>query len=57
MVKYVSNIKPITAAADTISTNEYAIKFKFSSGSGTTETYKLIVNYNNGNVIYKSFEK
>ncbi len=42
---------------DTISANEYAIKFKFSSGSGTTETYKLKVNYSNGNVIYKSFEK
>ena len=42
---------------DTVSANEYTIKFKFSSGSGTTETYKLTVNYSNGNVIYKSFEK
>ena len=32
--------------------SEYTIKFKFSSGSGTTETYKLTVNYNNGSIIY-----
>lgn len=42
---------------DVVSNNEYAIKFKFNSSSGTTETYKLTVNYNDGNVIYKSFEK
>ena len=42
---------------ETVNNNEYTIKFKFSSGSGTTETYKLTVNYNNGSIIYKSFEK
>lgn len=42
---------------DTIDANEYTIKFKFGSGSEITETYKLTVNYSNGNVIYKSFEK
>lgn len=42
---------------DTVKKNEYAIIFKFDSGSGNIERYKLTVNYNDEKVIYKSFEK
>lgn len=37
--------------------DEYIIKFNFISGSGNEGTYKLTVNYNQGNVIYRSLEK
>lgn len=42
---------------DSVSVNEYIITFNFTSGSETTETYKLTVNYDQENVVYKSFEK
>lgn len=42
---------------DSVSVNEYIITFKFTSGSETTETYKLTVNYDQEKVVYKSFEK
>ena len=42
---------------DAVNANEYAIKFRFSSGSGITDTYILTVSYVDGNIIYKSFEK
>lgn len=35
--------------------NQYVIKFKFISSS--SNEYKLIINYENGNVVYKGLEK
>ncbi len=42
-------------SVDSISSTEYIITFKFISD--TTDTYKLTIDYTDGNVIYKSFEK
>lgn len=44
-------------SVDPISNNDYIIKFKFTSGSETVGTYKLTINYNQENIVYKSFEK
>ena len=40
---------------ESVDSNEYTINFEFSSSSD--DTYKLTVEYENGNVVYKSLEK
>lgn len=40
---------------ESVDSNEYTINFEFSSSSD--DTYKLTVEYENGNVVYKGLEK